>query len=70
CRYDEIFANCAASASGFEHLPDLRGFWNLTQEERIAFWDELYDRPGFAILAGNLPEFMIDDAPVLAGFLT
>ena len=61
-RYDEIFANCAATGSGFEHLPDLRGFWNLTKEERIALWDELYDRPGFAIIAGNLPEFMIDEA--------
>ena len=61
-RYDEIFANCAASASGLEHLPDRRGFWNLTKEERIAFWDELYDTPGFAILAGNFVEIYTDEA--------
>jgi cation diffusion facilitator CzcD-associated flavoprotein CzcO len=61
-RYDEIFANCAASASGLEHLPDRRGFWNVTKEERIAFWDELYDKPGFAILAGNFAEIYTDEA--------
>ena len=60
-RYDEIFANCAASPGGFEHLPDRRGFWNLTAEERRAFWDELYDQPGFAILAANFAEIFFDE---------
>jgi cation diffusion facilitator CzcD-associated flavoprotein CzcO len=61
-RYDEIFANCAASPNGFEHVPDRRGFWNLTPEDRKAFWDELYEQPGFAILAGNFPEIFFDEA--------
>ena len=61
-RYDQIFANCAASASGLEHLPDRRGIWSLRKEERIAFWDELYDKPGFAILAGNFAEIYTDEA--------
>ncbi|MEM7017945.1 MAG: NAD(P)/FAD-dependent oxidoreductase, partial [Pseudomonadota bacterium] len=61
-RYDEIFANCKLSPGGFEHVPDRRGFWNLTREERIAFWDELYDKPGFAILAGNFMEIFVDEA--------
>ncbi len=61
-RYDEIFANCASSPGGFEHVPDRRGFWNLTAEERRAFWDELYDQPGFAILAGNFMEIFFDEA--------
>ena len=60
-RYDEIFANCAASPNNFEHVPDRRGFWNLTHEERVAFWDELYDKPGFALLAGNFPEIFLDE---------
>ncbi|MEE4362278.1 MAG: NAD(P)/FAD-dependent oxidoreductase [Pseudomonadales bacterium] len=59
-RYDEIFANCAASPGGFEHVPDRRGFANLTREERIAFWDELYERPGFAILQSNFVEIFSD----------
>lgn len=61
-RYDEIFATCASTPSGFEHKPDRRGFWNLTKEERIAFWDELYRTPGFAILAGNFVEVYTDEA--------
>lgn len=59
-RYDEIFANCRLSPGGFEHVPDRRGFWNFTHEERVAFWDELYDQPGFAILAANFPEIFLD----------
>jgi cation diffusion facilitator CzcD-associated flavoprotein CzcO len=60
-RYDEIFANCAASTGGFEHVPRW-GFWDLTAEERRAVWDELYDQPGFAILAGNFGEIFLDEA--------
>jgi cation diffusion facilitator CzcD-associated flavoprotein CzcO len=59
-RYDEIFENCANSPGGFEHVPDQRGFWNLTKEERHEFWDELYQQPGFAILAGNFGEIFYD----------
>ncbi len=61
-RYDEIFANCANSPGGFEHVPDRRGFWSLTAEERRAFWDELYDQPGFALLAANFMEIYFDEA--------
>ncbi len=61
-RYDEIFANCAESPNGFEHVPDKRGFYALTHEQRVAFWDELYDKPGFAILVGNFPEIFFDEA--------
>jgi cation diffusion facilitator CzcD-associated flavoprotein CzcO len=60
-RYDEIFANCAASPGGFEHVPRW-GFWDLTAEERRAIWDELYEQPGFAILAGNFAEIFFDEA--------
>ncbi|REJ83861.1 MAG: NAD(P)/FAD-dependent oxidoreductase [Acidobacteria bacterium] len=60
-RYDEIFATCAISNGGFEHLPDRRGFWNVTPEQRRALWDELYATPGFAILARNFPEIYLDE---------
>ncbi len=60
-RYDEIFANCAVSPGGFEHVPR-RGFWDLTADERRAVWDELYDQPGFAFLAGNFAEIFYDEA--------
>lgn len=61
-RYDEIFANCAATASGFEHQPDRRGFWDVPKQQRRAYWDELYQTPGFAILTSNFAEVYIDEA--------
>lgn len=61
-RYDEIFAICESTAGGVEHVPDRRGFWTLTTEERKAFWDELYEAPGFGILAGNFAEVFMDEA--------
>ena len=60
-RYDEMFANCAATASGFEHQTDRRGFWNVPKEERIALYDRLYETPGFAILCGNFSEVYTDE---------
>ncbi len=60
-RYDEIFANCAVTNGGFEHLPDRRGFHNVTPEERKALWDKLYSTPGFAILGQNFPEIYFDE---------
>ncbi len=60
-RYDEIFDRCAISPGGFEHVPDRRGFWNLSAEQRRAFWDDLYQRPGFAILAANFTEIFFDE---------
>lgn len=59
-RFDEILENCAQSPAGFEHLPDRRGFHNFTADERIAFWDELYQQPGFAILSANFAEVFLD----------
>lgn len=58
-RYDEIFANCAASPGGFEHVP-LRGFRDHTPEERKAIWDDLYTQPGFALMAANFGEVFYD----------
>ena len=59
-RYDEIFANCAASPQGFEHVPRW-GFWDMTAAERRELWDELYTQSGFAILAGNFAEIFVDE---------
>ena len=60
--YDEIFAKCKQTVGGFVHLPDRRGFHNLTPEERKAHWDELYATPGFAVLAGNFAEVFLEEA--------
>lgn len=61
-RYDEIFERCATSPGGFEHVPDRRGFWNVSKAERIELWDRLYETPGFALLAANFVEIFSDEA--------
>ena len=61
-RYDEIFATCKVTPGGFEHVPDRRGFWNVSREERLALWDRLYDEPGFGIWLQNFTEIFTDEA--------
>lgn len=51
--YDEIFALCAASPSGFVHAPILRRTLEVPAEERIALWEALYQAPGMGIWLGN-----------------
>jgi cation diffusion facilitator CzcD-associated flavoprotein CzcO len=60
-RYDEIFEICNTTPGGFEHGPDRRGFDNFTPEERRAFWEELYAKPGFGIWLGNFRETFMDE---------
>ena len=60
-RYDEIFAACARSPAAFEHMPDHRSFYDLTPAERRAFWDRLYDEPGFGIWLANFAEIFMDE---------
>ena len=59
-RFDEILAICEQSQGGFEHLPDRRGFATVSEAERKALWDELYDRPGFSLLLANFPETFLE----------
>ncbi|MGB1880032.1 MAG: flavin-containing monooxygenase [Gammaproteobacteria bacterium] len=61
-RYDEIFAACARSPAAFEHIPDERSFYDVPEAERRAFWDRLYDEPGFSIWLSNFPEIFTDEA--------
>jgi hypothetical protein len=61
-RYDEIFANCAPRPTGSSTCRTGGGSGTCRREERRAFWDELYEKPGFAFLAGNFPEIFYDEA--------
>ncbi|MEM7405652.1 MAG: NAD(P)/FAD-dependent oxidoreductase [Pseudomonadota bacterium] len=60
-RYDEIFATCARTPGGFEHEPDRRGFYELSERERRELWDRLYDEPGFGIWLQNFREIFTDE---------
>jgi cation diffusion facilitator CzcD-associated flavoprotein CzcO len=59
-RYDEIFAFCATTPGGMVHEVDRRGFWNVPREERLEFWEKLYQTPGFAIWLDNFRENFTD----------
>ena len=60
-RYDEIFETCARTPGGFEHEPDRRGFYEVSEEERYELWDQLYDEPGFSIWLRNFREIFTDE---------
>jgi len=61
-RYDEIFATCARTPGGFIHGPDPRSFFDVPAEERLAFWEHLYNTPGFEKWVGNFREVLMDEA--------
>lgn len=52
-RYPEIFKHCQTTAACFIHTHDPRSALDVSQEERIAFWEKLYATPGFGIWQGN-----------------
>lgn len=62
-QYEKIFKTCAATPGGFVHEPDRRGFYDVSREERIALWDQLYDEPGFGIWLQNFREIFTDEKP-------
>jgi cation diffusion facilitator CzcD-associated flavoprotein CzcO len=59
----EIFAQCKRSWAGFIHEPDPRAAMDVPKAERLARYQELYDRGGFALWLGNYSDsFMSQDA--------
>ena len=59
-RYPEIFKRCQETAACFIHTIDPRSTFEVTEEEREAFWEELYAGPGFGIWQGNFRDMMVD----------
>ena len=62
-RFDEILATCEQSQGGFVHLPDRRAYNSVAPEDRRALWDDLWLRPGFALLLANFPETFLEAGP-------
>ncbi len=58
--YPEIFARCQETFSCFLHTPDERGTFEVTPEEREAFFEKLYAEPGFGIWVGNFRDILTD----------
>jgi cation diffusion facilitator CzcD-associated flavoprotein CzcO len=59
-RYDEIFARCKETNACFVHTPDMRGTFEVSEEEREAAFERLYNTPGFGIWQGNFKDILTD----------
>ena len=59
-RYPEIFERCRETAACFVHTVDPRGTFEVTPEEREAFWERRYAEPGFGIWQGNFRDVLTD----------
>ena len=60
--YPEIFARCRDSFGCFIHAADPRNALEVAPQEREAFYEKLYNEPGFAIWMGNFRDVLIDKA--------
>lgn len=58
-RYEEIFAGVKANRNGFLHVPEPRSYNDVSKQERIALWEELYASKGFGVWLSNFVEAMI-----------
>ncbi|HEX7925626.1 MAG TPA: NAD(P)/FAD-dependent oxidoreductase [Bradyrhizobium sp.] len=58
--YPEIFARCKETFACFVHTPDPRGAFEVSDEEREAFYEKLYGERGFGIWQGNFRDILID----------
>ncbi len=58
--YPEMFKRCQETFACFLHTPDPRGTFEVTPEEREAFWEKLYGDKGFGIWQGNFRDMLID----------
>ena len=56
--YPEMFKRCQETFACFLHTPDPRGTFEVTPEEREAFFEQLYASPGFGIWQGNFKDIL------------
>jgi len=60
--YPEIFEKCRQSHGCFIHNADPRKAMQVSAEEREAFYEKLYNEPGFGIWMGNFRDVLVDQA--------
>ncbi|MGC1887393.1 MAG: NAD(P)/FAD-dependent oxidoreductase [Stellaceae bacterium] len=58
--YPDIFARCQETYGCFIHATDPRSTFEVTSEEREAFWEKLYGEPGFGIWMGNFRDILVN----------
>ena len=57
-----MFARCQQTFACFLHTPDPRGTFEVSAEEREAFFEKLYAERGFGIWQGNFRDILTDRA--------
>ena len=58
--YPDMFRRCQETFACFIHTPDPRGAFEVSDEEREAFYEKLYGERGFGIWQGNFRDILID----------
>jgi cation diffusion facilitator CzcD-associated flavoprotein CzcO len=58
--YPEMFKRCQETFACFIHTPDPRGTFEVSDEEREAFFEQRYAEPGFGIWQGNFRDILTD----------
>ncbi len=58
--YPEMFARCQETFACFIHTPDPRGAFEVSDQEREAFYEKLYGERGFGIWQGNFRDILTD----------
>ena len=58
--YPEMFARCQETFACFLHTPDPRGAFEVSDQEREAFYEKLYGERGFGIWQGNFRDILTD----------
>jgi len=59
--YDDIFARCRESHGGFLHSSDSREALEVSAQERLEFYEQLYAAPGFGIWMGNFRDVLVNE---------
>ncbi len=58
--YPQLFERCRELAACFIHSIDPRGTFEVSDEERRAFWEQQYATPGFGMWQGNFRDMLVD----------
>ena len=60
--YPETFERCKRTFAAFMQEADPRNTFEVPEEERLAFYEEIWSKPGFHKWFGNFQDSMTDDA--------
>ena len=59
--YPDMFIRCSESQGGFIWTIDPRKTFEVTEQERMEFWENLYRSRGMSIYQGNFKDILVDE---------